>query len=217
MMLPMSAPDPERALKLYRARARMYDGRFSSRVANVRDEAVSLLNLRRGQTVLEMGCGTGKNFALLRARVGAEGRIIGIDQSPDMLAQARRKADDQGWRNVELVHARADSIDLRAVADAVLFYATHDILRSPEAIARALGAARPGAPIVAAGTQWASGWNVPVNLYLWVTSRRYITTFEGYARPWDRLAAAVPNLTVSTQRMGAIYLAHGTVPGDERT
>lgn len=51
------------------------------------------------------------NFALLQDWVGPGGRIVGIDRSADMLAQARKKADRYGWDNVILIQADATALD----------------------------------------------------------------------------------------------------------
>lgn len=58
-----------------------------------------------GQQVLDVGCGTGLNFALLQDRIGAGGTIVGIDRSAQMLRQARRRAEARHWDNVILVRA----------------------------------------------------------------------------------------------------------------
>src|SRR6516165_285111 len=49
--------------------------------AGLRKRAVDRLNLRRGDRVLEVGCGTGMNFSFLRDAVGPEGSIYGVDLS----------------------------------------------------------------------------------------------------------------------------------------
>ncbi|MDJ0358272.1 methyltransferase domain-containing protein [Paenarthrobacter sp. PH39-S1] len=59
----------------------------------------------QGQQVLDIGCGTGLNFALLQDRIGASGTIVGIDRSAQMLRQARRRAEARHWDNVILVQA----------------------------------------------------------------------------------------------------------------
>lgn len=58
-----------------------------------------------GQQVLDIGCGTGLNFALLQQRIGPSGTIVGIDRSKEMLHQARRRAERRGWANVVLVQS----------------------------------------------------------------------------------------------------------------
>jgi demethylmenaquinone methyltransferase/2-methoxy-6-polyprenyl-1,4-benzoquinol methylase len=65
--------------------------------------AVAALKLRPGDTVVEVGCGTGLNFELLQKAVGPSGKIVGIDISEGMLERARAVVRDRGWQNVELV------------------------------------------------------------------------------------------------------------------
>ncbi|WP_255545954.1 MULTISPECIES: class I SAM-dependent methyltransferase [unclassified Nesterenkonia] len=72
---------------------------------------IELLELTAGEQVLDLGCGTGMNFPLLQDQVGPGGRIVGIDRSADMLAQARKKATRQGWDNVILIQADATTLD----------------------------------------------------------------------------------------------------------
>ncbi|HEX7071086.1 MAG TPA: methyltransferase domain-containing protein, partial [Rhodothermales bacterium] len=56
-----------------------------------RRAAVEALDLRRGQTVLDVGCGTGLNLRYLQTKVGSEGRILCVDHSPGMLSVARAR------------------------------------------------------------------------------------------------------------------------------
>lgn len=76
-----------------------------------RSHAIDLLGDLDGATVLDVGCGTGRNFPLLVERVGERGRIIGIDYSEGMLEQARRRIQARGWPNIELVHGDAALLD----------------------------------------------------------------------------------------------------------
>jgi len=72
-----------------------------------RARTVEQLRLSEGQSVLDIACGTGLNLPLLRAAVGAEGRVVGLDYSDGMLAEARRRVHEHGWENVELVQGDA--------------------------------------------------------------------------------------------------------------
>ena len=65
-----------------------------------RRRAIERIGLQRGERVLEVGCGTGRNLALLRDGVGDAGQVIGIDASPGMLAEARKVVAHGGWDNV---------------------------------------------------------------------------------------------------------------------
>jgi SAM-dependent methyltransferase len=68
--------------------------------ARLRADAVQRLRLQPGDTVLDFGCGTGLSFALLVGAVGAEGRVVGVGISPDMLARARARVEAHGWLSV---------------------------------------------------------------------------------------------------------------------
>src|SRR3972149_593845 len=52
--------------------------------------------VRPGESVLDVGCGTGSLAIALKAEVGATGEVKGIDASPEMIEQSRRKAAKQG-------------------------------------------------------------------------------------------------------------------------
>lgn len=71
---------------------------------------IGALQLRPGALVLDIGCGTGLNIPLIRQVVGPAGRIVGVDASANMLAQARAKAEHRGWENIDLVCADATTL-----------------------------------------------------------------------------------------------------------
>jgi len=57
--------------------------------------------LRPGETVLDLGSGAGNDVFIARHEVGPEGRVIGVDMTPAMLARARDNARKLGFANVE--------------------------------------------------------------------------------------------------------------------
>lgn len=76
--------------------------------------------LSSGQSVLDVGCGTGTLAILARDAVGPAGEVHGMDPSPEMIARARRKAAREGVR-VEFENASVESLPFRdARFDAVL-------------------------------------------------------------------------------------------------
>lgn len=202
------SPDRERALAQYQRRAGVYD-RELALFEPLRREAIERLGLALGASVLDVGCGTGLSFGLLEDAVGPYGRIVGIEQSPDMLALAQERTDAQGWTNVTLVHAPADTARITGHADAAVFHFTHDILRQPEAIANVLRHLKPGAHVVATGLQWAAPWAWPVNLAVLGAALYSVTAMEGLGEPWSGLAAQMGGLDVRTTWMGGVYIATG--------
>lgn len=71
------------------------------------DLAVKHLELRAGQAVLDIGCGTGATVQALRDAVGPDGRVVAVDYSPRMIAQVRKRVRHHGWTNVEIRQADA--------------------------------------------------------------------------------------------------------------
>jgi ubiquinone/menaquinone biosynthesis C-methylase UbiE len=118
-------------------------------VEKYRERTIDLLGPLEGATVLDVGCGTGRNFPILAPRVGATGRIIGLDYSEGMLAQARERVQARGWGNVELL--RGDAARLEGVpenVDAVVSIWCLGIVYDLEAaLQRALDVLRPGGRI----------------------------------------------------------------------
>jgi len=86
--------------------------------------------VRPGETVLDLGSGTGKICFIASQVVGAEGRVIGVDMTPEMLEVARRNApivaDKTGYANVEFRRGRIqdlaldlDELEKRLVAEPI--------------------------------------------------------------------------------------------------
>jgi SAM-dependent methyltransferase len=207
-----AAPDRVRALAHYGAMARTYELRTASGDQG-RRELVERLAPRPGDVIIDVGCGTGRNFEQIQQRIGPGGRLIGIEPSPEMLAQARALVQRRGWTNVELVCAGAEEAAIPATADAVLLCGVHDVMRSPAALANVLQHVRDGGRIVAGGAKWAP-WQrrgaVSLNLSTWKLNRECVTTFEGFRRPWSRLAGLVRDLHVEELYFGGGYIASAT-------
>ncbi|PSP84866.1 alkanonic acid methyltransferase [Halobacteriales archaeon QS_1_68_17] len=85
-----------------------------------RAAATDALALSPGETVVEMGCGTGANLPYLRERVGPDGRVVGVDVTRGVLDRARRRVERRGWRNVHPVQADATRVPVDGPVDAVL-------------------------------------------------------------------------------------------------
>jgi ubiquinone/menaquinone biosynthesis C-methylase UbiE len=201
-------PDRARALAQYRRRAAMYDLELTA-FEPVRRRAISRLALQRGDTVLDVGCGTGLSLTLLQQAVGAQGRIIALDQSPEMMTKARERVAHSHWENVTLLCSPVELADIPGRADAALFHFTHDILRRPDAIANVARHLKPQAHVVASGLKWT--WVFPANLFVWSAAWHSVTTLEGLDRPWSRLAELIGPMDVETLWLDTVYVASGTL------
>ena len=60
----------------------------------------SLGALRPGEQVVDVGCGAGIDSLIAARMVGADGRVVGVDMTPEMLEKARRNAKEAGLDNV---------------------------------------------------------------------------------------------------------------------
>jgi ubiquinone/menaquinone biosynthesis C-methylase UbiE len=208
----MKGPDAARAIEKYRRHAAGYDA-TAARTMALRRRTIDLLDLRPGDVVLDVACGTGLSFPLLRDRVGNGGKVIGVELSPEMLAQARRRVETNGWTNVALVESAMEHAVIPATLDAVLFNYTHDVLRSPAALERIFAHTRPGARVAVAGVKHPPWWLFPARLWRLANASPYLTTFEGLDRPWSLLERYVTGLTITTVMLGTNYICAARVPG----
>jgi demethylmenaquinone methyltransferase/2-methoxy-6-polyprenyl-1,4-benzoquinol methylase len=218
--LPVLAPSlpaarrPAGSQTAYTRDASVYDTRTSA-FESYRRRLVDLLPLRRGDVVVDVGCGTGLCFDRVRSRIGAEGVIVGVDASRDMLAVAADRIADRGWRNVLLVQSSVEEAELPVVADHALFCATHDVLQSAEALDNVLSHVRDGGTVAAAGGKWAPAWALALNAGILALHAPFVRDFTGFDRPWRNLAPRLDRMRVQEVAMGGGYLASGTVPPRE--
>lgn len=203
-------PNRRAALDQYRQIAHKYDGMVVMRAT--RRRAVDLLGLTEGGVVLEVGCGTGLNFPTLRQYIGESGRIIGVDQSSDMIQEAQDRILASGWKNIQLILAPVEEATLNTEADALLFSYTHDILQNPEAVRRATRGVRVGGRVVALCTTWDESarpsW---ANFLFRRLSRKYVTTFDGFHTPWRYLVEHLEQVKLSHYLWGTSTIVVGRV------
>jgi SAM-dependent methyltransferase len=102
--------------------------------------------IARGQTVLDVATGPGEPALGIAAVVGPEGKIVGIDPVPEMVAAAQRSANRGGFRNTQFDVAFADNLPLPADSfDAVVNRFGVMFVRSPvDAVREMLRVLRPG-------------------------------------------------------------------------
>ena len=203
------------ARAMYRWRAFSYDLQLAP-YEFIRRHAVERLQLQPGQCVLDLGCGTGMSLGLLQHAVGPQGRVMAVDQCPEMIALARSRVQLEGWDNVELICAEVEDAPLPEAADAAFFHLTHDILQSPQALDHVLHHLKPGARLAATGLKWTVPWLAPWNALVGMFAAQSITNFDRLAVPWQPLLDHGAELQVETVLMGTLYVASGTAPPARR-
>ena len=212
----------ERLIETYRKKAKHYD--ITSRFYPApgypqraqRLGAVEALGLRAGDCVIDIACGTGLNFPLIEAVIGPDGRIVGVDLTDAMLAQAQDRIETNGWSNVSLVQADAAHFDFPNEVDAIVCtYALSQVPECAEVIAH-------GAAALSRGGRWvvldlrvpdnAPGWLVQLG----TTMVRPFTSIEEWImrRPWDAIRAAMQqeltDLSWTELCFGTAFLAAGS-------
>lgn len=171
-----------------------------------RRRAVAALRLKPGDTVLEIGAGTGRNFSYLVEAVGPSGTVIGIDASPGMLAEARKLIERCGWSNVQLLQQDATQLDVDCEVDGVLFSLSYSAMPEPRpALARAWERLRSSSRVVImdAGLTQGGLWRLLAPI------ARLLVKYapgDAYSDPWSELAKYGP---VETKRFlfGFFYVS----------
>ncbi len=128
-------------------------------LAQVPDEAnlglgcgapIPALDLKPGETVLDLGSGPGLDALLAARHVGSGGRVIGVDMTPAMLAKARRNAERAGVAHVEFRDGRLEALPVAdASVDAVTSNCVINLVPDKAAVFREVARVlRPGGRIV---------------------------------------------------------------------
>jgi ubiquinone/menaquinone biosynthesis C-methylase UbiE len=189
----------EHLIETYRKKAKHYD--LSSRLYPApgyphpaqRRRAVEALGLRPGDSVVDIACGTGLNFPPIEEAIGPDGRIVGVDLTDAMLAQAQDRRDANGWSNISLVQADAADFDFPPDVDAILCtYALSQVPECAEVIAH-------GTAALSAGGRWVVlDLKVPDNTPRWLAQvgtaivRPFASIDEWIMRrPWEVIRAAM--------------------------
>jgi ubiquinone/menaquinone biosynthesis C-methylase UbiE len=124
----------------------------------IRKKAVNALNLETGFTVIEIGCGTGKNLELLSNAVGQTGKVYGIDVSQSMLAKADEQKKKKNLNNVELINADAGSYSFPDKINGVLFSLSYAVMaHRKEVLVKLWEKLIPGGKIVIMDAQYPPG------------------------------------------------------------
>jgi trans-aconitate 2-methyltransferase len=146
-------------------------------------EILDRLTLRGDETVLDLGCGTGRVSAQLLERLGPEGRVIGVDGSAAMVAEATRLL---GGERATFLQQDLLELSVEPPADAAVSSATfHWIADHERLFARVRSALVAGAPFVAQCGGRGNIGSVVAVVHDVAAREPFAATFEGWAGPWN--------------------------------
>jgi len=179
--------------------------------AGFRKQAVARLDLKPGDHVLEIGCGTGRNLPHLREAVGPQGCVYGVDISPGMLARARALCDRSNWNNVELIETDAVEYVPPQQLDGVIFGLSYNTMPHHLAVLRhAWNLLRPGGRLVIMDAKLPSGpgGKLVLPFGLWMMKRTLLG--NPLIHPWEDLARLTPKVEMKELMFGSYYICRAT-------
>ena len=135
---------------------------FESGAAAATGALLAAAEVTFGDSILDIGSGTGQPALAAATLVGPNGHVLGIDQAADMLAIARRRSKDLGLDNTEFSEMDAEFLELPpgSVDAAISRWSLMFLPDAPRALRSVHTALRPGG--ILAAVVWGSAPQVPM-------------------------------------------------------
>lgn len=202
---------------LYRRRAQRYDLTIlvyrlaGFQIDQYRRDTVAALALQPGDTVVELGCGTGLNFPLLENAIGPQGRLIGVDLTDAMLVQAQKRVRTEGWQNVELVQIDLTRFDFPRDVAAILSTLAITLVPEYDKIIRTgAEALKPGGRLAVMDFKRPDGWpEWLVRFAAWLNKPYGVSLELENRHPWESINRYLTPVLFREYYAGALYLAAG--------
>ena len=176
----------------------------------LRKLAVENLQLKKGDTVLDLACGTGLNHRFLEMAVGTGGKILAFDFSKEMLSAARQRAQKNNWQNITFIEGDAAQLSLDQKVDGIL--STLGISAIPnhrEALQRAFHLLNAGRKISILDARLPSGFWSIFNPLIAFIYKHWASWDYGKNIPED-LKQLSAETRIKFYNGGTIYLVTGT-------
>jgi demethylmenaquinone methyltransferase/2-methoxy-6-polyprenyl-1,4-benzoquinol methylase len=176
----------------------------------LRGRGAQQLALAPGDRVLEIGCGTGRNFPYLQQQVGPTGMIYGVDLSAGMLRRARNLCASEGWSNVELAHCDAAEFTAPEPLDGILFGLSYNTMPHHLAVLQAAWRQlRPGKRVVIVDAKVPNrlGGELLLPFAVWLMKQTLLG--NPYVKPWQDLAALAEDFDMDEYLFGSYYVCWG--------
>jgi hypothetical protein len=145
--------------------------------------------------------------------VGPSGDVVGVEISPEVAINARRRIAKNGWSHVQVIQADARTVTLKDKFDGLLMFAAADVYASPQALANLVPYLKNDARVAAFGAKLSlrrSGKLLnPLLRLLWKLS--FASTPAVNYEPWAPLKNRVGEFHVQEYFFGCMFLAWGSV------
>ncbi len=211
----MTSFDQTKIERTYQKWARIYDWLtpiyLMGNEKRLRRETIDFLQLIPGQTVLDIACGTGRNFPLILEKISPTGKLVGVDYTEAMLDRAREQIERKGWKNVELVREDAACIDLGQTFNAALSTLAIGVIPDQiGALDRMITHLKPGGRLAIGDAKRSSLWDGrPFN---WVADLLGDGAAENMTRrPWEWLQGRLGNYYFKEWFSGFYYVTGGSI------
>jgi len=210
--------DKENIKEIYRKRAPSYN--FEVKLFNLigwkansyRNPAVDALNVKEGNCVVDLCCGTGLNFPHIEKKIGPTGKLIGVDLTDSMLKEAKKQVQQKGWKNVELVNKDATKYDFpKGVNGIITSYAITLIPEFDAVIKKGIDALKEGGRFVVLDFKKPKIWSewfarFMINVFI----KPYGGSYEMKDRhPWESLSKYSKIIEFREFYFGSTYIAAG--------
>lgn len=179
----------------------------------LRKTAAHCLDLKRGDRVVELGCGTGRNLPFLREAVGPRGKVYGVDLSAGMLAKASELQVHHRWDNVDLIQTDAADFIAPEPLDAVLFGLSYNTMPHHLTVLHHVWKQlRPGGRLVIMDAKAPPGPCGRLALRFGVWLMKHTLLGNPFVQPWTHLAALADEFAMDEFLFGSYYVCHGSKP-----
>jgi SAM-dependent methyltransferase len=179
----------------------------------VRQKAVELLHLKEGNRVLDMGCGPGGSFPYLVRAVGPTGEVVGIEISPEVAINARRRIAKNGWKNVQVIEADAQDVILTGIFAGALMFAASDVFGSEKALENIFSHLKEKAQVAIFGAKASSHHLGKISnpFFRMMISKLGFPTTPGLEyEPWRLVEKRTGRLDIEEYFFGSMFLASGS-------
>lgn len=181
---------------------------FMGRPKFIRGLAVKRLNLRLGDRVLEVACGSGRNFSFIMQAIGPEGKLFGFDYSQKMLDAAKKLCRQKEWNSVKLLQGDAAELKIgESNFDAIISVLGISAIPGWEsALQRCYEALKPGGTLVVCDARLFDGGLRFLNPLVKLIYSR-LAAWDPSKNIPEKIRAIFGNLEIKNLNFGTFFIA----------